>query len=509
MVGKAEKGLLEMRGISIAFPGVQALDGVNFRASAGRVHALIGANGAGKSTLMKVLSGAYDHYSGEILLDGAPVRIRSPRDAKDLGIQTVYQEVDTALVPTLSVGENIMMESLAYDMKGKHRVDWKKLHREAAAVLARLRADIPTHKPVRQLSLAEKQMTLIARAVSRKCRFLVLDEPTAPLSRAETERLFGLVRLLKAEGVGIIFISHRLPELFEICDEVTIMRDGRVVAGGPIGGFTEAQIVEHMLGAKLERQFPASARARTLGEVRFEARGGREGGKVKGVDLCIRAGEIGGVAGLVGAGKTELCRALFGASPGAEGELFLDGRKLRIRSPRDAVRAGIALVPEERRREGVFVDDSVASNLTAVSLDPYVTSGWRVSVARMFEAARRWIGRLGIKTPDERAKVRDLSGGNQQKVAIGKWLLADAEVYLFDEPTKGVDVGAKREIYELIAALAARGKCVLYASGELAEIAGLADRAYVMYDGAVVKELDMREADEDQLLLYSAGGGLA
>ncbi|HZG75953.1 MAG TPA: sugar ABC transporter ATP-binding protein, partial [Paenibacillus sp.] len=327
---------LAMRRISIAFPGVQALSGVDFRAEAGRAHALIGANGAGKSTLMKVLSGAYDHYTGEILLDGRDVRIRSPKDAKDHGIQIVYQEVDTALVPNLTVGENIMLETLVHEMRGKQLVAWGELHRSAEKVLARLGiGGIPTRKLVQELTLAEKQMTLIARAASRECRFLVLDEPTAPLSAAETERLFALVRQLKADGVGVIFISHRLPELYEICEDITIMRDGRVVSRDELRNLTQQQVVEQMLGAKLEGQFPTVRRS--LGEVRFEAKGVRDGDKVKGVDLFVRAGEIVGVAGLVGAGKTELCRALFGASRTASGELSLGGRRLRVRSPHDAV----------------------------------------------------------------------------------------------------------------------------------------------------------------------------
>lgn len=500
-------GVLEMTGVSIEFPGVRALDGVDFRADAGRAHALIGANGAGKSTLMKVLSGAYEHYTGDIAINGERVRIRTPREAKELGIQIVYQEVDTALIPSLSVGENIMLEELAHGMGGRQLVDWAALHRRAEEVLSRLGAAIPTRKLVQELTLAEKQMTLIARAASRSCRFLVLDEPTAPLSRAETDGLFSLVRRLKADGVGVIFISHRLPELFDICEEITVMRDGRVVHRGGIRETSQAKVVEHMLGAKLGGQFPSVPR--TIGDVRFEARRMKDGDKVKGVDLVVRAGEIVGIAGLVGAGKTELCRALFGASPTAEGELTLDGSALRIRSPRDAVRAGIALVPEERRREGILVEESVAANLTAATLSRFAAGGWWMNDGKLAAAARGLIEKLGVKTPNERTRVRHLSGGNQQKIAIGKWLLADAEVYIFDEPTKGVDVGAKRDIYELITALAARGKCILYASSELGEIVGLADRAYVMYDGAIAKELDMGGADEETLLLYSAGGGEA
>jgi len=506
LLGNSKASILEMNEISIGFPGVQALSGVDFRAEAGRAHALIGANGAGKSTLMKVLSGAYDHYTGDIKLDGRGVRIRSPKDAKEHGIQIVYQEVDTALVPYLSVGENIMMEALVHDSRGRHLVNWNELHQSAEAVLRRLNVAIPTRKLAQELTLAEKQMVLIARSVSRACRFLVLDEPTAPLSRSETDELFRLVRQLKSEGVGVIFISHRLPELYEICEDITIMRDGRVVACDLLANVTQQQVVEHMLGAKMEGQFPHVPKQ--IGDVVFEARGIRDGDKVQGVDLLVRAGEIVGIAGLVGAGKTELCRALFGASETASGEIALRGRAMRLpRSPHEAVREGLALVPEERRREGVLVEESVAANVTAATLSRFTAFGPWVSAAKVKEAASGLIASLGIKTPNERAKVKNLSGGNQQKVAIGKWLLADADVYMFDEPTKGVDVGAKRDIYALISGLAARGKCVIYASSEMSEIVGLTDRTYVMYDGRVAKELVTKATNEEELLLYSTGGG--
>ncbi|WP_183599674.1 sugar ABC transporter ATP-binding protein [Paenibacillus phyllosphaerae] len=493
-----------MKKISIAFPGVQALSEVDFMAEGGRAHALIGANGAGKSTLMKVLAGAYDHYTGSIHIDGAEAAIRTPKEAKQYGIQIVYQEVDTALIPNLTVAENIMLERTVHEMKGRQWMNWADVHRSAKAVLERMNIYIPTRKLVSELSLAEKQMVLIARSMATKCRFLVLDEPTAPLSQMETEQLFRLVRLLKSEGVGVIFISHRLPELYEICEDITIMRDGQLVIREAIASVPQQRVVEHMLGAKLDGQFPE--RTSSPGEICFEARGIVDSGKVNDVSLNIRAGEIVGLAGLVGAGKTELCRALFGASNSAKGEVYLRGRKLRLGSPHVAVRSGLALVPEERRREGVFVDESVASNLTAAVLSRFTSWGTWLSRSKEKQASAQMIASLGIKTPSEGAKVRNLSGGNQQKVAIGKWLLADADVYIFDEPTKGVDVGAKRDIYELVAGLAAQGKCVLYASSELSEILGITDRMYVMYDGEIRKELTTSQTNEEEILLYSTGG---
>jgi simple sugar transport system ATP-binding protein len=495
---------LHMSQISIAFPGVQALLHVDFTATAGRAHALIGANGAGKSTLMKVLAGAHDHYTGDIHMDGVPVRIRSPKDAKDQGIQVVYQEVDTALIPSLTVGENIMLEHLVHEMSGKHLVGWNLLHQSAQVIMEQLQIQLPTRRLVQELSLAEKQMVLIARAVSMKCRYLVLDEPTAPLSHSETKQLFRLVRQLKSEGVGVIFISHRLPELYEICEDITIMRDGQLVIASEITRLNQHEIVEHMLGARMESQFPHVKRV--IGEVAFEARDIHDPGKVDHVSLNVRAGEIVGLAGLVGAGKTELCRALFGASPTSSGEVYLRGQQLRISSPHDAVRSGLALVPEERRREGVFVEESVTVNLTAAVLGHFARWGMWVSRASERKAADRVISELGIKTPSGQSLVRNLSGGNQQKVAIGKWLLEDADVYIFDEPTKGVDVGAKRDIYELITGLAGRGKCVLYASSEMSEMIGITDRIYVMYDGGIMKELTTSQTSEEEILLYSTGG---
>lgn len=500
----SKASVLVMKRISIAFPGVQALNDVDFHTATGRAHALIGANGAGKSTLMKVLAGAHDHYTGSISIDGKELRIRTPKDAKDNGIQVVYQEVDTALIPNLSVGENIMLEQTVHNMKGKHLIKWKELHRSAQSILDRMNIKVPTKKLVQELTLAEKQMVLIARSVSRQCRFLVLDEPTAPLSHSETEQLFRLIRLLKDEGVGIIFISHRLPELYEICEDITIMRDGKLVIREELANIDQHKVVELMLGARMEGQFPYAKKE--IGKKRFEAKGIRDGEKVNGVNLHVCNGEIIGLAGLVGAGKTELCRALFGAAPIVSGHLFMDNRELRIRSPYQAVKNGIALVPEERRREGVFVEESVSVNLTAAILSRFTKWGPWLSKPKEKQAAVEIIQSLGIKTPSANAKVSNLSGGNQQKVAIGKWLLVDADVYIFDEPTKGVDVGAKRDIYELVAELASRGKCIIYASSEMSEMIGITDRIYVMYDGQVVKELETKHTSEEEILLHSTGG---
>ncbi|OXS76756.1 ABC transporter [Domibacillus enclensis] len=490
-----------MKKISIAFPGVQALNGVDFRAETGRVHALIGANGAGKSTLMKILSGAYGHYEGNLLLNGEQVEIRQPADAKKHGIQMVYQEVDTALIPNLSVGENIMMDQLV-NGADKQWIEWKRLWSEAEALLKKLNIPLSPKKPVSDLTLAEKQMVLIARAISNDCRFLILDEPTAPLSQTETDELFRVVRDLKQQHVSIIFISHRLPELFAICDDITVMRNGELVGKKQIAETTQNDVIEMMLGRKMDEQFPA--RKHQKGDVLLRV-SGLTARDVHGVDLTVHAGEVVGLTGLVGAGKSEINKALFGEDQHTSGTVEINGQPVSFRSPHDAVKKGLVLVPEERRREGVFVSESVLANLTVTTLGALAKRSF-ISFRKEKETAAAMIERLDVRTPSAQTKVRYLSGGNQQKIAIGKWLLAEADVYLFDEPTKGVDVGAKREIFDLIAELAARGKGVLYTSSEMPEIFGMTDRMYVVYDGRIAAEKETAHTTEEEVMYYSTGG---
>ncbi|UGB31378.1 sugar ABC transporter ATP-binding protein [Metabacillus sp. B2-18] len=496
--------VLEMKKISIEFPGVKALDEVDFIMTSGTTHALIGANGAGKSTLMKVLSGAYTHYTGEILIDQTKTIIKSPKDAQKNGIQIVHQEVDTALIPYLTVGENIMLTKTVNEMGKRQFIQWKKLHEHATTILNSLNIKVSSTKLVSELTLAEKQMVLIARTVSSDCKFLILDEPTAPLSHSETVELFRIVRELKEKNVGIIFISHRLPEIFEICDDITIMRNGKLVTHEKISETTPNRVVESMLGKELEEQFPL--KAIHPGELLFEVNNLSDSEKLSSVSLQIRQGEIVGIAGLVGAGKTELCKALFGETKVKSGELKLNGKKLSISNPYQAVKSGIALVPEERRKEGILVQESVVTNLTAANLGAFTKPFSFLNRKAEKQKAVELIKSLGIKTPSEETKVQNLSGGNQQKIAIGKWLITDADVYIFDEPTKGVDVGAKKDIFDLISELASRGKAIIYASSELAEIIGITNRLYVLYDGQIAKELETDATNEEELLYYSTGG---
>ena len=503
-MGTKQKIQLQMKDISIEFPGVKALKNVDFTTETGVSHALIGANGAGKSTLMKVLSGAYNHYTGEIFFDGKKADIRSPKESKQYGVQIVYQEVDTALIHYLTVAENIMLNDMIDSDEKKSFVNWGAIYKKSQEILDSMNVKISSKKLVSELTLAEKQMVLIARAISKDCKFLILDEPTAPLSNAETEELFRIVKELKNKNVGVIFISHRLPELFEICDEITVMRDGEFVVKKDIKDTYQNEIVEYMLGRKMDEQFPP--KENKAGEKLFEVKNLNDGNLVSDVTFHVNAGEIVGISGLVGAGKTELCKAIFGATPNVTGERVLKNKRLNVKTPYDAVRQGIALVPEERRKEGILVSESVAINLTVSNLKRFCNAKAFLNFGEEKNISRKMIESLGIKTPSHEAKVQNLSGGNQQKVAIGKWLVTDSEVYIFDEPTKGVDVGAKKDIFELISNLAKSGKAVIYATCEFSEILGITDRTYVMYDGKIVKELETLKTNEEQLLYYSTGG---
>lgn len=497
---------LEMRDISLEFPGVKALSNVNFDLTGGKIHALIGANGAGKSTLMKVLAGANAHYTGQVFVDGDLVEIRSPKNAKDLGIEIVYQEVDTALIPYLTVAENVMFDVIVNNMGKKQLINWSEVKRTAKKTLDKLNVKLDVNKIVSELTLAQKQMVLIARCVVEKCRLLILDEPTAPLSNSETEELFRIVRELAKEGVAVVFISHRLNELFEICETITVMRDGKVVKDMPITPELQTkEIVELMLGRKFDDNY--NKKQVEIGETLLEVNGLTEAeGRVKNINMTVRRGEIVGIAGLVGAGKTELCKTLFAAFKQSGGTVKMKGKTIKYKNPNVAVKQGFALVPEERRKEGVLITDPVYSNISVAAMKKY--TGFLSVVNRKKEKkdACQMITDLGIKTPSENQTVALLSGGNQQKVVLGKWLNSESEIYIFDEPTKGIDVGAKRDMYDLIERLVEQGKGVIYASCEFQEILTIADRVYVMYDGQITKELNVADTDEKELLYLSTGG---
>ncbi len=500
-----EKITIEARDVSIEFPGVKALTDVNFEVSTGMIHAVMGANGAGKSTLMKVFAGSNPTYTGQVYYNGEPVEIRTPLAAKKLGIQIVYQEVDMALCPNLTVAENVMFNDTVMNMKGKLFMNYSKIRKEAREVLKRLNTEVDVREICGKLPLAKKQMVLIARAIQNSCNFLILDEPTAPLSDTETEELFRVVRHLReTENIAIIFITHRIHEILRVCDSYTVMRNGQIVDTTPITPQTTTkEIVDKMLGRSYEENFPKEIC--DIGEKAFVVENLTEReGRVKDINMYVRKGEIVGLAGLVGGGKSELCKTIFGYYKKASGKVMYNGKELKINNTKEAVKNRISLVPEERRKEGVLVQESVTFNLAAASLDRFSRFSF-VNDRAAAKNAELYVKELDIATPTIRQKVAYLSGGNQQKVAVGKWLAADCDVYIFDEPTKGVDVGAKQEIFRLINQIAKEGNCVIYATCENSELLSITDRMYVMFDGRITAELETAKTTEAEIVHYATG----
>ncbi|WP_195572084.1 sugar ABC transporter ATP-binding protein [Paenibacillus sp. 1001270B_150601_E10] len=491
-----------MDGIGKAFSGVKALKQVSFEARGGEIHALLGANGAGKSTLMKILSGAYPLDEGQIELDGKHLHIQDPIDAKHFGIHCVYQEVDTALVPQLSVAENILLDRMAAPGSRKW-VNPAAMERQAEQACKQLGITLSLAQPVERLSLAEKQMVLIARTVIEAAKVVIFDEPTAPLSQQETEILFRVMREMRDKGIVVIFISHRLPEVFGECDRLTVMRDGSQVFTSRIVDTSSEEVISQMLGEQFQEEFPKAKV--DIQEVLLEARGLKSGTKVRGVDFTVRAGEIVAIVGLVGAGKTECARLLSGADLLEEGQIFMSGKLVRIKDPSDALLTGIAHIPEERRKQGVFVQESVKKNLSLPIIGTLSRIGF-IRSKQENQLSSQIVERFGIKTASNDTEVTYLSGGNQQKVSIGKWVESKARLYIFDEPTKGVDVGAKRDIFRIIGELASQHKGILYFTSELAEAIGIADRIIVMCDGQFVKQFGRNEVTQEQLLFYASAG---
>jgi len=493
---------LSMKAIDKSFGKVRALEKAEFHLKKGEVHALLGVNGAGKSTLMKILSGVYEQDTGEVLLEGEKIRIRTPKAAKELGIFCVYQEVDTAIVSELSVAENILLDSIATGTNVF--ISKQKLHNQARNALLQLQADdIPIEKPAFMLSLAEKQLVLIARALVSSAKVIIFDEPTAPLSLHESTKLFSVINKLKAKGVGCIFISHRLPEVFEICDRITVMREGSLVGTYNTSDTNQEKIIESMLGVSYS--LDVSTRTQTLGETLLRVKELSDGKKVKNISFHVSQGEIVGVVGLVGAGKTELAKTLFGFSPHTAGSIEISGEIVKVKHPRDAINAGMALIPEERRKEGLFVHESLQTNASFPNLQKFSRLLF-MNKTKEKSFAKEIIDKLRIKTSSTDTPLVFLSGGNQQKVAIGKWMSLDSALYLFDEPTKGVDIGAKTDIFRMVREFAERGKGCLYFSSEIHEVVGISDRILVMYDGQIVKELSRKDATQERILLYASGG---
>jgi ribose transport system ATP-binding protein len=486
--------VLEMRGIDKRFPGVQALDHVDLHVAQGEILGLVGENGAGKSTLIKILAGAYQRDGGEILVDGQSVGHADPQRMLAQGIAVIYQEPSLAL--HLTVAENIFMGRLP---RRRRLVDWKRLDSQAAALSERLGLHLEPRVRVARLSVAGRQMVEIAKALSRDARIIVLDEPSAVLGDAELEGLFRVMRRLAERGVGLIYISHRLHEVYQVTHRVMVMKDGRVVADAPTASLGPDDLVRLMVG-------------RDLGDVYGEGHGhfGRPALRVRGlsrrgilsdVDIEVREGEILGIAGLAGSGRTEVLRAIHGADLIDAGQVELFEEPVRIRSPRDSIDLGIGLLTEDRKADGLLLSQSVAFNTTIARLADVERYGMLRPILER-TIVQGYIERLRIRTPGPTFRVRNLSGGNQQKVIFSKWLQAECRVLLVDEPTRGIDVGAKREIYQLLRDLTARGVAIVMVSSELPEILGMSDRVVVMRDGRVAATLDRAEASEETIMYH-------
>ncbi len=487
--------LLSVKGLTKHFPGVTALNQVNFELEKGEVHALVGENGAGKSTLIKILAGVYAPDAGEIYLRGERFSPKNPKESLDQGISVIHQELQ--LVPQLNAVENIFL--------GRHPVrnrlgfvDWKEMRRAAEDLLAKLGISFDLDVPVGRLSVALQQMVAIAKALSYDSDILIMDEPTSTLTDEEIENLFDLIRTLKSVGVSIIYVSHRLNELKEIADRVTVLRDGQYIGTFGIDEVTIDEIIHMMVGRNIEDKYP---RVRTEpGRELLRVEGLKSGRRVQNVSFSVRAGEILGIAGLVGAGRTETARAIVGADAKEAGTVYVHGREVKINSPVDAVNCGIGLIPEDRKYQGLVLEMSVKGNATLPILSDLCSRWGFIDRPGEIDEVERLVRTLDIRTPTIDRKVEDLSGGNQQKVVLAKWFAKRCDVLIFDEPTRGVDVGAKIEIYNLMNELTRQGKAIIMISSEMPEVIGMSDRIIVMHDGYVVGELTAEEATQEKIL---------
>src|ERR671938_1288149 len=501
-----DDALLSMTGIRKDFNGVPALREASFEVGRGGVHALIGQNGAGKSTLIKILTGVYDRDAGEVLFDGRPVDFRGPHEAQLGGIATIYQEVN--LVGYRSLAENVF---LGREPRRFGLVDWRRMNDEAARILRSFGLDVDVTRPLNSYAVATQQLTAIARAVSVEAKLVIMDEPTSSLADAEVEVLFGVIRRLKADGVSVVFVSHKLDELYAICDRVTIMRDGRTVHVAAMSEVSRIELVTMMLGRELAEQLShrrSAEEAAPEGPAVLSASGLRRGRVLDGVDVEVRPGEIVGLAGLLGSGRTETARAVFGADPVDEGMIEVKGRPRRLRSPRDAIRQGFGLCPEDRKTEGIVPEMSVRENLT-LALLPRLTRKGILDRGRQREVVEEFVKALGIKLADADQPIRELSGGNQQKVILARWLCTQPDLLILDEPTRGIDVGAKRDIQAIIRRLADDGLGVLLVSSEVEELVADTDRVVVLRDGRSVAELAGDDIEEERILEAMATGSAA
>jgi rhamnose transport system ATP-binding protein len=492
--------VLEATSIRKAFAGVHALKDVSFELRAGEVHALIGENGAGKSTLIKIMTGALSADSGSLAVFGQEVRYNEPSVSRALGIAAIYQQ--PSLFCHLSVAENIAWA--LETARPWRRIDWKARKHRAQELLDRAGGNIDPERLAGSLSMPEQQIVEIAKAIGADAKILITDEPTASLTDREVERLFGVIRTLRSQGVGVIYISHRLEEIFAIADRVTVLRDGHTIATRNAQEVRREELIELMVGRPIASVFPK--REVPLGEIAFELRNVSSAvAGLRDISLSVRRGEILGLAGLVGSGRTELAETIFGLTPADSGDVFVDGKSVRIQSPAEAIQLGIGYGPEDRREHGIILEMPIAANASLANLSSVSHWGWWIDEDQEEELAQRYIGQLGIKTASAQMAAGSLSGGNQQKVALARWLAIDPKILILDEPTQGVDVGSKSEIHSLMVDLAARGLAIILISSELPEILGMSDRVAVMHAGRISGVLSRQEATQQRILTLALG----
>lgn len=487
--------ILELKAVGKRFPGVEALKGVDLELHVNEVHALVGVNGAGKSTLVKILAGVYQPDSGQILFRNKPVLLRGPQQALDMGISVVHQNFN--LIHKMDVGQNIFLARLPLQGHVVKRVDWGRIYAESEQILKRLHLEIDPRTKVADLPVADQQMIEIAKALARECRILILDEPTSSLSKQETDQLFERISTLRDEGVAILYISHRLEEIKRIGDRLTVFRDGMKVGSDRVENVRVDTIIEMMLGREIRNVFPWSPRQ--IGEELLNVEGLSVTGLIHNVNLTLHEGEILGIGGLVGARRTELAHAIFGAIHMHSGRVTYRGRSVHFRSPKEAIRAGIGLLPEDKARHGMFSPLTVANNITSAGLN-LIKGRCGLNVGKERAVAREYVRKLHIRTPSVRNTMDSLSGGNQQKVMLAKSMFTHSSILIFDEPTKGIDVGAKEEIYRLMIELAGEKKGLIMISSEVPELLGMSDRILVMKNGRVTAEMSREEADQEKIM---------
>ncbi|MBU3101526.1 MULTISPECIES: sugar ABC transporter ATP-binding protein [Clostridium] len=491
---------LEMKGISKCFPGVKALDNINLSLYKGEVLALLGENGAGKSTLIKILGGVYQKDDGKVVIQGSEVDIKNVKEAEKLGISIIHQEL--SVLPNLTVAENLFLGNEKINKVTK-KLDKKLMNTMCKDYLKQIGSNVDPEEYVKNISIGEMQMLEIVKAISKNSNIIVMDEPTSALTDTETEKLFKVVEMLKSRDIAIIYISHRLDEIFAICDRINILRDGKYVGEVKVNDVSKDDLITMMVGRKMEEQYPYKKPTNVtpilkLKDVCLE-------GLLKSINLEVRAGEILGMSGLMGSGRSEVAKVIFGEYKKTSGSIEMNGKQVNINCPKDAINNGIAYLSEDRKKEGLILPLSVKQNMTLASLDKFEKKIFRISKADEKNVVDEYIKKLAIKTPTQDQLIKNLSGGNQQKVIIAKWLIQSPKVLIIDEPTRGIDVGAKKEIYDVLNQLKAEGKAVIMISSDMSEVLGISDRIVVMHEGEITGELSREEATQESIMKLAIG----